>query len=376
MTLMLQQRRVGFQRRSTVPQYDYSTRRYVVDARGNTPQVDFMSGPAFEELLINTYGQNNSLTKRLYMQERGIHLADVYDALGIAPKDLNATKVRDILTDDQMKPWFGPTTEEGFRIGLKEIQDQWEPLIGTTVPVPSGAAEWYNLADPETSDAYTFKGIAQAAQIPVAIITVNKQGIVLDKKGRGVQWTYEAQRAPVSLAQLWLRILGMRLGRSYLGLLGVRAINGYMDDNSDDPVIIATATGHLFTLEDLLTARFTQAELYGMEPTDLLLSLDALIGLLIMQWPVSGTPVFPNGIESIKELLRIQEVRIIDSLDDEQIVFINRSAAFIRYVAEEFSTEDDRVPGMQLLATYGTMTDQITTGGMKGAVVVLNANHA
>jgi hypothetical protein len=358
-------------RTGKVRSYNYQTSRF----EGEDPKVPFLSGPQLEQHLIDTYGHKRSSAVRAYMHDNNIHILDVYKDLGITPGRLSATQVRAILTDDALRPWFGPTTEDGFREGIREIQDKWEPLIGTTVPVDSGSGEWFNLQDPDTSDAYTLKTIAQGAQIPVAIITVAKQQIVLEKKGRGIQWTYEAQRAPISLAQLWMRVMGIRIGRSYLGLLAVRAVNGYLDDNTDDPILMNTATGHVFTFEDLLTASLTLREVYGFEATDILLSLNAFIDLLVMQWPTSGNLVFPNGIASMRELLMVQDVHIVNALSDEQIVFMNRSAGLIRYVSDEFATEDDRVVGQQLLATYGTQTDQITMG-IKNAVLILNANHA
>jgi hypothetical protein len=135
-------------------------------------------------------------------------------------------------------------------------------------------------------------------------------------------------------------------------------------------VIVETATAHAFSYVDLLTA-LDAAEAAGFPATDMLASPATLIALKTLQWPVSGLPVFPN---SIQETLGVEPHRVQD-LDDEQIVFLNREAALVRYEAEGFGTEDDYLPSRQIYSIYGTMTDQITTG-MAKARVVLNANHA
>ena len=255
------------------------------------------------------------------------------------------------------------------------MQDKWEQLIGTTVPIDAATAEYFNLQAAGTSDGFAFKSISQGALIPVATITVGKQSIVLEKSGRGLQWVREAMRAPINVSQLWLKVLGMRLGRSYLSRAAGVLVNGYLDDNSDDPIVVNTATGHVFTMSDLLFARYTMSEVYGYEPDNLVLSLNTFIGLMNLQWPTSGFLVFPNGVASMKELLMVNNVQIVNALADEQIIFENKDAALVRYEADAFATEDDYIPAQQVYATYGTLTDQIVVG-IKEARLILNANHS
>lgn len=351
--------------RDTVPYFNYETGHH-----DPTRQVRVLTGEALEKHLRLTYQTSSSRAIKAYMRDAGIHPSDVFEVIGgIRPERFNAVQVRTILTNDQLLPFFGATTEDGFRLGFNDIQTRWEDLIAATVNSTSMSFQWYLLNDPKTADDYALVQVAQGADIPVATVTVSGQHIILTKKGKGIEWSDEALDAPVALAQLWLRILGIRMGMSYWRLIGRRLINGYLPDGTDAPVIVMTATAGVFTLGDLRRAKAKLENTLGFPLTDIVLSGDLRITLETATVGTNGNLMVPDG-----DLERALGATIHENeeFDNTQIAFLNRGAALMRIVNKPFATEDARNAQRQVTATYASMIDNVIPA-TNGAVVILDS---
>lgn len=345
--------------------------------------VPVLSGPALEEYLRSKYKSADSRAVRAYLKDQNIHLSSVYTAFGFPPEKLAKTDVRAVLSNDNLKPFFGPTTEDGFRLGIQSVADKWEPIIGTTVDVDTLVTEWYEMQDTRTGDDYTLRAIGQGAEIPVAQVRVAGRNIALTKKGRGIQWTDEALSMPVSLVQMFLQVLGIRIGQSYYRMLADRLINGYLGVGIDDPTVITsavtgttavnsgvrqwTATGFKADLSDLLTGKDVLEEYFGYPVTDVMMHPNTLIRYSTLTWG-NGAPVFPNA--DLAAYLGVTMHRNT-ACPVDIIVYFNRQASLIRYVYKQFGTEDERTVSRQITATYATLIDQVVPG-MKDARLVMD----
>jgi hypothetical protein len=349
--------------------YDYTNKRYVGD--GHNMERDFVEVPVGDEMVLEL----RRLSKKWdsshvanFLEERGTTLPALYEALDIKPEKLRGMMVREMITSDELSPLFVATTEDGFRTGINEVATKWEPLIGTTVTIDKSAAKWFNLEGANTSDDYTLKAVAQGSEIPVATLTLSEREIHLTKKGRGIQWTDEADiYMPVSLAQLYFRVLGIRIGQSYFRMVATRIMNGYLDDGSDAPTVINTLTAGTFVYQDVLRGIDTLQEENGFPATDMIMSPTRMIAMKVMETP-AGDYLIPNG--DIAAFFGLQAVHRSAAIPDDVIVIFNRSAALTRYVAKPFSTEEARYESRQINAIYGTLIDQVVPAIPNSRVVV------
>lgn len=362
-----------------VRKFDFVNKKYT-NEQHTLPERDLL-----ERELLSRYSSVDGRAVRRYMRDNGILLKDVFTAYGLPPAELNKTQVRAILANDNLKPFFGPTTEEGFRLGIQSIADKWEPIIGATVDVDSLQTEWYEMqnvregtaATQDRSNEYTLRTVGQGAEIPVSTITVAQKSVQLTKKGRGIQWSDEAKAMPVSLIQMFLQVLGIRIGQSYYKMLADRLLNGYFDDNSDDPTVVNAATTSVYTgtvittfnakYQDLLRAKDKLEEDNGYPATDIMAHPNTLINFRTMLWGTTGVPVFEGG--DIGGTLGV-EIHRNTALAEEYVIFFNRQAALVRYVYQAFGTEDDRIVSQQLNATFATMIDQVVIGLADSRVVL------
>jgi hypothetical protein len=285
---------------------------------------------------------------------------------------MNSTQVRTILTDDGLAPFFRPFVEDGFRDGFQDQQVNWQDLIAETIPVQGQVIQWYQLEAAKTSDDYMLKLTGQGANIPVSMITVSGKAVPTWKLTRGIEWTREAERAPVALAQIWLRVIGMRMGLSYWAMVVYRLRDGILDDGSDAPDVVPTAVSGQITLADLRRAKRRLVTTNGFPLTDVIINGDLLITLETAT-TTAGTPMLPNG--SLADALKIppEAIHENDNLGTDTIIFMNRNAAMVRYVEQEFETEDDENKQKQTRMTLASLIDQLVIA-VSNARVVLDAS--
>lgn len=355
--------------RIQVPRYDFAARSYVHNAT-----ADLLTDADLSAHLKREFKVEDGRARTAYLRQAGIRLPDVFDRIGqIKPRELMASPLARIVTDDNLWPWFAPLVAEGFEEGIQSVENDWEPLVGTRVPVNAGSIEAYSLLEANTSDAYDLRTLGQGSKIPVAEIRAGKSIVSITKKGRGLQLSYEAaRRAPVALTGLWLRVLGIRIGRSRLGEVTDAAINGIVADGSDDPVIVRTAVAGTITLSDMLYAQDVMESTYGYPVTDIGLSPVRRLALMVAQWPTSGDPIFPGG--NIGATFNNAAVHRLPAMPDTDILFFNRQVALVLYEDQPFGTEDERDPSRQIITTYGTMTDAIAPSQIRGGRVVLTSD--
>jgi hypothetical protein len=353
-------------RKPAVRHYDFEAGHYT------DRQLEVPDFAALAPTLQRDYKRIDCRGLRRWMRDTGLTTREAFRALGFDPRLIGGREVGDLITDTNVRPWFGPYIVEQFELGMSGVTIDWESLIAKTTPVDRQLVQWWHLADAETAADYTLETVAQGTSIPTAVLTLATETIRLWKSGRGLRITREAMSAPVDLVAIWLQVLGKRLGRRKVQQVANISLNGYLADNSDDPTVIPTAVQGTFSLGDLLTGADTLVTINGYNVTDILMSPARHIQMLTMQWPNSGWPIFEDDAAIAAKLGGTPHV--IPGFDDNVMVFQDSSAALMRYVHDEFGTENDYDAETQVYATFGSEEDGFApTPGIYPARVAVDA---
>jgi hypothetical protein len=162
------------------------------------------------------------------------------------------------------------------------------------------------------------------------------------------------------------------MGLSYWAMVVYRLRDGILDDGSDAPDVVPTAVSGQITLADLRRAKRRLVTTNGFPLTDVVINGDLLITLETAT-TTAGTPMLPNG--SLADALKIppEAIHENDNLGTDTIIFMNRNAAMVRYVEQEFETEDDENKQKQTRMTLASLIDQLVIA-VSNARVVLDAS--
>jgi hypothetical protein len=361
-----------------VRKWDYKNKRHVTDAAGSPVYVEIPTGERLSRLISEEFGGHtvrkskaDSNAGQAFLEKYGLRLYDVYAAYNKDWTDLDRVEMRALLSDTGLEPLFPTLVLEGVAEGFRGAAEVWQELIATTVTVNSGTVEDFQFVDDATTaDDFTMRLVGEGGRIPTARITVSGKHIYIVDRARGLDWTDRAQRAPVSLADTWLRKLGRHMAKKYFKLLALRLKNGYFDDGSDAPFVLHTTTPGTWTLPDLLAAIDQLEEEHNFEATDLMASGANLIALSTLTIPGGGGWVFPNGIA---DKLGLQGVHRNNEMGPDEIALFDRNAALTRYELKPFGTETDRTPGQRLNTLYATISDEIVPGDPMARVLLSKA---
>ena len=296
-----------------VRKYDAANKRHYEASRADS----FIDIPMGDELEAMVREQQYAGTKdgfhamRRFLNEHNLRARDVVAAyLGV--ENVGKVLMSRLVADDNIKPLFGPLLVTSIAAGFQEIMDNWKELVNN-IPIDGGSIQDFRFEDFTSSDAYTLKLVGQGGPIPVARITWSGRTIVLTYKGRGIEWSDKAKRAPLNLAEQWFMRVGKRLARDYMSDIGVIARDGYFDDLSDAPDVIQTEDATKFQPQDVPNGIDVLEEDKGFTATHVLLHSGNLIGLKVMQWPDGGGPVSPgmnvDGTYGVK-FVRINSVGV------------------------------------------------------------------
>lgn len=326
------------------------------------PLGEVLTNRMWEKFSPHTTMASNAVNR--YADEvLNVDLRDVLDAI-LDGEELGQVKVSRFLTHSGLKPLFSPIVEDGLRLGLERSSAQWEDLVGRTVTVEGLAYEYYEFNNgtagspsPTGTDEFSMKRVGQGAPIPTARVTVSGKSYSLFKMGRGIEWTDEAKNAPIDLAAAWFEQVGLQLGWDYHDEIVDVLLNGYFDDDSDDPPVLATGTPAVIDDTDLYTAIATMQTVYGYTPNVMLMSLARWVATLTME-NGSGYRLFPNGLEAVNGL---PSARIAPAVPDDQIIFVDTSMAIVRFVNKPFGTEFDRSVQTQMEGSYGSAIELFAT---------------
>lgn len=355
-------------------------RKYDPKARAHMPAdkaenlVELPLGLELVELAAESYGSGRGVTPNSvdyrplmrFLREKGVRAIDLIAASKPEFRNVRRLLVRAILADDQTRPLFAPMMQEQIAAGFQQVAADWQAFV-PTVPIDASSIEDFVFQDPNTSEDFVLRLLGQGARIPVARITVSGKTVYLTTKGRGIEWTDKAQRAPVSLAERWMMNVGIRLGRFYFEHAGIILRDGYYDDLSDAPQVVQTADTTKFQLGDILTAISAVEDDNGFPVTDLMMSPASLIGLLTQTISGGGGFVFPEGLE---ERLGVERVHKNKAIGNDVIIPFNADMALVRYEGKAFGTEDERTVSQQISATYATVEDEIVVNEKKARVVL------
>jgi hypothetical protein len=353
-------------------------RKYNPQARSfmpDTPQnwVEVPLGAELEELVRGLYPDEPTPfhQMRRYLNENLLRARDIVSQYKDEKGDyrnLGRVLMARLVTDTALRPLFGPLVVTAINDGFQSVAVNWQDLA-PTITLDASQIEHFTFDDPNSSDSYVLKLVGQGARIPTARIDVSGKMINLTTKGRGLEWTDKARRAPMSLADRWLRGMGVRLAKFYFAHIAVVSRDGYFDDGSDAPDVVLTADTTKFQLGDLMRGVDTLEEENGFVATDMLASSNTIIALATSMWPGNVVPVFPEAVASIEATLGVT-ARRNNAMGDNDIEFLDRNAALVRYEGKAFGTEDERTVSQGITATYATVEDEIVVDEKKARVVV------
>lgn len=328
--------------------------------------IEIPTGAELDKLVSEKgYEETGSRAVSRFLNESNLRARDVVAAYERVP-DAGRVLLSRLLSDDGLRPLFGPLVVSAIAEGFNAVSEEWRSLV-RNIPLDAGSIEDFRFEDFTSLDAYTLKLLGQGGEIPVAKITVSGQTIYITMKGRGIEWSDKARRAPLDLATQWLMRVGKRLARQYRSHIGVVARDGYFDDLSDAPDVIETEDATKFQPQDVLNGIAELEEGLGFTATDILISRATWIALKVMQWPSGGGPVSANmNIDATYG----PTFHRIESVGDDSMVVLDSSAALVRYEGKPFGTEDKRDPAKGITATYATLEDEIVVGEIDARVVV------
>lgn len=331
-------------------------------------EIDFPLGDRLVSSVWERFSPHRTMASsaiRRYADEGlNVDLRDVLDTI-LDGEELGQIKVSRFLTHTGLKPLFSPIVEDGLRLGLSRSSAQWEDLIARTVQVEGLAYEYYEFDNGSLDsngnvvgrDEFRLKKVGQGAPIPTARVTVSGKSFTLYKQGRGIEWTDEAKNAPIDLAAAWFEQVGLQMGWDYHDQIVDVLLNGYFDDGSDDPPVLATAVGGTIDDVDIYTAIATHQTIYGYTPNIMGGSLDRLISIRTME-NSAGHRLFPNGLEGVPGL---PAPRIMPDVPDDKLIFIDTAFSVLRLVNKPFGTEFDRSVQTQTEGSYGSSIELFAT---------------
>lgn len=321
--------------------------------------IKLPQGTDLQRALSEKYGTEpakhaSSYHYRHYLKEQGVTRKDVIKALGI--DDITKVQVRELLNNDGTKPLFNSVIEDGLRMGW-ERESNWQQLVAETIETDQFSYLWYFLdagATPEEKEEmFGLRDIGQGAPIPVGSIKVGENSIKMSKRGRGIEWTDESRRAPISLVQLWLRELGRQLGRQYESVAVNRLMNGYFQDGSDSAPSIGVADATGWDLTDIFYAAAYQEDTFGQRPNLAIMNLETAYRITAMR--DGNAYLYRNELQNNQFADVLNNKPFISSLvPDNRIVLVNTNAALVRYSGKPFGVESDRNVKTQVEGSYGT----------------------
>lgn len=315
--------------------------------------VDIEAGPNLFDVISKEFGSKEAHTAsstayKRYLSNNGVTIKDVVEALGI--EDIGKKNVRALLENDGTKPLFNAIVEDGLRMGF-EKQSNWQQLVAETVDSDQLSQQWYYLDHDE--DDSELREIGQGAPIPTGTIKLGDQTIKMHKRGRGIEWTDEAKRANIDIVQLWLRKLGVSLGKQYQDVAVQRLLNGYFADGSDAAPTIGVDTASTLTLGDIFYAAKYQEEELGFTPNVALMNLNT--AYIITNLKDNGAYIYRNQLQNGQFADVVNSQPFISNLiPDNRIVLLDTSFGLVRYSGKAFGVESERSVKTQVEGSYGT----------------------
>lgn len=317
-------------------------------------EVEIQAGSGLRSELIKLDGSKaadtaSSSAYKRYLSENGVTIKEVVRELGF--EDVGKLNVRALLDNDGTKPLFNAIVEDGLRMGW-ERQSNWNQLVASTVNSDQLSQQWYYL-DADDPDDYELRDIGQGAPIPTGQIKLGDQSIKMHKRGRGIEWTDEAKRANIDMVQLWLRKLGVQLGRQYEDVAVTRLLNGYFADGSDAAPVLGVQTAGTLTLGDLFYASKYQETELGFTPKMAIMNLQTAFTVTNMR--DTGGYIFKDNLANgnYADVVNSQPF-ISNVVPDNRIILLDPNFGLVRYSGKAFGVESERSVKTQVEGSYGT----------------------
>ncbi|MGM9926028.1 MAG: hypothetical protein ACI35R_17420 [Bacillus sp. (in: firmicutes)] len=332
-------------------------------------EVEIATGAGVRTEMEKKFGSEVAKTAsswhyKRYLADNGLTTKEISRALGY--DEIGKVKVRELLANDGTKPLFNAIVEDGLRMGWQRGSN-WERLVAQTVNSDQFAQQWYYLEHDE--DWYELRDVGQGAPIPVGTIKLGDQSIKMHKRGRGIEWTDESQRANIDMVRLWLQQLGRQLGRQYENVAIDRLLNGYFADGSDAAPTIGVQTANTLTLGDIFYASKYQEQELGFTPNLAIMNLNTAFTI---------TNLRDNGAYLYREELRDNNFAdvvnstpfISNQVPDNRIILVDTNFGLVRYEGKEFGVESERSAKTQVEGSYGTEISEFVPFEKNARVIV------
>lgn len=312
-------------------------------------EVEILTGIDLVEDIRRSQGGTDSRQVRSYLAHLELSLEETLKAFGI--EDLGKTPVSRFLTNTGLRPLFSPVVEDGMRLGMELVAKNWKDFIARTVNIDQMSYTYYYF-DNTDEKQFELRKIGQGAPIPVARVTVGDKSYVLYKIGRGIEWTDEAKAAPIDLAVMWFQELGRRIGLTYWEVVVEMLVNGYFADGSDAPPTYDFGT--TLTWEDLVGGMMELEEEYGYTANRIVCNKATALNIVTMKYG-DNSPIFRGIVETGTYPTPLGANLIVSKkMVDNQVLFVDTTAALIQLVQKPFSTEFERSAKTQTEGSYGT----------------------
>jgi hypothetical protein len=316
-------------------------------------EVEIQAGSGLNPEIAKRYGSKaaetaSSQAYKRYLSDQGVTLKDVSRELGF--EDIGKVNVRALLDNDGTKPLFNAIVEDGLRMGF-ERQSNWGRLVAETVDSDQLSQQWYYLQHDD--DWYELRDVGQGAPIPTGQIKLGDQSIKMHKRGRGLEWTDEAKRTNIDMVRLWLRKLGVQLGRQYENVAINRLLNGYFADGSDAAPTIGVDTAGTLTLGDIFYAAKHQEQNLGFTPQLAIMNLNTAFQVTNMR--DGDSFVYRDELKNgqFADVVNGQPF-ISNQVPDNRIVLVDTNFSLVRYQGKAFGVESERSAKTQVEGSYGT----------------------
>lgn len=318
---------------------------------------------AVKELEFLRKGSKNTQAKEVTFAQYA------QDKWGFAPNDKGQTEsLFDCLSINPSQNsiaslWTMPEFEEGYRWLVPEIFREairtglrkapiYPNLIAMeeTISQPSVTMPWVNMSDAMP------KKMNEAESFIMGSVSFNQKKIDIAKIGIGLSLTDEVvQFSPINILSVFLQDVGVKMGLALDTEAINTLINGDQADGSDSIAVIGTENGTTFTYKDILRAWIRMGRI-GRLPGGMLSNEDPAIDILqLAEFKGFAGETKTQNIVIRTPVPASQNYWIHGAMtDNDQLMFIDPTAALIKLNVEGLMVESERIANKQINNTYAS----------------------
>lgn len=315
-------------------------------------------------------GSNSALPLEIsfseYLQQRyGITQSDYLSKLNISTK---VSTMQNIFSmPDPNYRWLVPEIiREAINLGMTQAP-MYPSLIASDQPI-NGLSAIMPFINP--SDATPAK-VEQGETIPLGTVSFGQKSVNLFKIGKGFKLTDEVRNyVSLDVLSIFVSDLGKQLGYAMDNLLLDVLVNGNKADGSEAAPVIGVKTTGAIAYKDLLKLWVRGGRL-GRNFTTIVGGEDIAVDMLDLpefKDRKSGTADATLSLKS--PVPRNADFFIHGSIDSDQILLTDPSAAAIKLTAQNLKLESERIVSNQTSAIYTTITTGFSKMYLDAAILM------